>query len=328
MALPVRNALAAGCLFAALALPLSAESLDTNLASVNAALQAGQADKALSLLSALPGNIHNNAQAQNLACRIHFTLGQWDLAVRECEEAVRLEPHNSRNHLWLARSLGEKANKANFISAFSLAKHVAAEFEQAAKLDPQDAEALADLGTFYVEAPSVVGGGIDKAQDVIKQLDRIDPARAYELRAQIDAQHKDYSAAENNLKKAVSISHHPAFQWTNLARFYAERKRWDEMEAAIQSCIKASAHDPHTAVALYDGAGILYESKRDPALAAKMLRDYIADNSKTEEAPTFVAYSRLALLEQQLGDTAGAENSKAAAFQLAREYRPEQDLRR
>ena len=328
MRFPGRHKLAAGCLLAALAASLYAEPLESALLPINTALQAGQADKALSLLSDLPLGGQNSSQAQNLACRVHFTLAQWDPAVRECEQAVKLDPQNARNHMWLGRSLGEKANKASFLTAFSLAKHVASEFEQAAQLDPQDPEALTDLGMFYVEAPSVVGGGVDKAQSVVLELDRVDPARAYELRAKIDGQRKDYSAAESDLKKAISVSHHPAFQWTTLARFYAERKRWNDMEAAIQSSIKAVAHDPHANVALYDAAGILYENKRDPSLAAKLLRDYIANTAKTEEAPAFVAYSRLALLEHQLGDDAGAEDSKAAASQLAREYRPEQDLRR
>lgn len=326
----IQNALApaAWCLFVALASPACADSIEPTLVPVNSALQAGQADKALALISALPQQGQNNAQALNLACRVHYTLGQWDAAVRNCEQAVHLEPNSARNHLWLGRALGEKANKASFFSAFSLGKRVVQEFQHATQLDPGDAEALSDLGSFYVEAPSVVGGGMEKAQSVVVQLDRIEPARAYELRAQIDARNKDFSAEESDLKKAISVSHHPAHEWSTLARFYQERKRWDEMESAIHSCMTAAARDPHAGVALYDAAGVLFSARRDSALAVKLLEDYLAGSSKSEEAPAFVAYSRLAVLEQEMGDAAKAEQNQTTAAQMAREYQPAQDLRR
>jgi tetratricopeptide (TPR) repeat protein len=320
--------LAGMCLMAALAVTAAADSLKPTLGPVNSALQAGQADKALSLLSALPQGGQNDAQAMNLSCRIRFTLAQWDSALRDCEEAVRLEPNNARHHMWLGRALGEKANKASFFTAFTLGKRVVAEFQKAAQLDPEDAEALADLGSFYVEAPSVVGGGMDKAQSVVAQLDRIDPARAYELRANIDIAHKDYASAEANLKKAVSLSRHPAFQWATLARFYEERKRWSDMDSALHSCMTAAARDPHAGVALYDAAGVLIMAKKEPALAAKLIQDYLGSSSKTEEAPAFVAYSRLALLQQEIGDAANAQANQAAAYELAREYQPAEDMRR
>ena len=319
---------ATGCLFVALAIPLCADSLEPELVSVNAALQSGQADKAIALLSALPEKGQNSGAALNLSCRVRYTLGQWDAAVRDCEQAVRLEPQNARHHLWLGRSLGEKANRSTFLTAFSLGKRVVQEFQRATQLDSQDAEALFDLGTFYVEAPSVVGGGFDKAESVIAELDRVDPARAWELRSQLDAHKKDHAAAENDLKKAISVSRHPAFQWASLARFYEERKRWDEMDAAVHSCQLSASKDSHAGVALYDAAGVLIMAKRDPALAAQMLEEYLAGPSKTEEAPAFVAYGRLAFLQQEMGDAANAQVNQAAAYQMAHEYQATQDMRR
>ena len=66
---------------------------------------------------------------------------------------------------------------------------------------------------------------------------------------------------------------------------------------------------------------------RDLALAAKMLESYLAGSFKTEEAPAFIAHTRLARVKLQLGDAAGAERERAAALALAHEYRPAQDLK-
>jgi tetratricopeptide (TPR) repeat protein len=291
------------------------------------ALQAGEADKALALLTPLPTEGPGAAEAQNLICRVRFSLQQWDAAVSACELAVRLDGSSSVNHMWLGRALGEKAGRASFLSAYGLGKRVKSEFEQAVQLDPRNAGALSDLGQFYRDAPGIVGGGLDKAEAIAAQLDKVNPAKAHELRGNIAVARRDYGTAEQEFRQAIAVSPHPAEQWTILASFYRGRQRWSELDAAIHSCVAAAARDKHSGVGLYDGAGILIETHRDPGLAAKMLEDYLAGSSKSEEAPAFIAHVRLARLKQQLGDAAGAQREFAAAAAMAHEYNPAQDAR-
>jgi tetratricopeptide (TPR) repeat protein len=295
------------------------------LAEIDAALQEGEADKALALVDALPQAGANDAEAQNLECRVHFTLQQWNEAASECQQAVNLDQENSNYHLWLGRALGEWADRASFLSAYSLGKRVRTEFETAVRLDPRNPAALSDLGSFYKDAPALMGGGLDKAEDVADQLDKVDAGRAHQLRGEIAEQSKDYGAAEREFKQAVATSAHPALEWTVLASFYLHRQEWLQMDSAIHNCVTAAVRDPGADVALYDGAGVLIKAKRDPQLAAKMLEDYLAGTSKSDEAPAFVAHWRLARLLQQMGDGAGAKREQAAAYALAREYRPPQE---
>jgi tetratricopeptide (TPR) repeat protein len=298
------------------------------LAEANAALQVGEADKALALLDSLPPSGVSLAEASNLECRVRLTLEQWNAALAECQQAVRLDGENSGYHLWLARALGEKAGRASFLTAYSLAKRVRVEFEEAVRLDPRNAEALFDLGEFYQQAPGIVGGGIEKAQGVAAQLDKVDPARAHQLRGRIAEQQKDYDTAEREFKAAIAAGAHPASQWVSLAGFYRHRKRWTEMESAVHSAAAAAERDKRSSLALYDGATLLDETSRNPELAAKMLDDYLASPAKTEEAPAFVAHMRLARLKEQLGDATAANREQAAALALAHEYKPAQDLSR
>ena len=72
---------------------------------------------------------------------------------------------------------------------------------------------------------------------------------------------------------------------------------------------------------------MLIESNRNPGLAAKLLQDYLAGTSKSEEAPAFEAHLRLARLKKQLGDSAGAQHEKAAALALAHDYKPALDFK-
>ncbi len=306
---------------AALPVAASTQVAKQPLAEVNAALQAGEADKALALIASLPQGGSNIAQAKFLECRVRYALGQWNAAASACGRAVELDGQNSSYHLWYGRALGGRASNATFLSAFSLGKQVHQQFEIAVELDPRNAEALSDLGSFDVDAPGIVGGGLDKAAQVAAQLDKLDPPRAHQLRAEIASSRKDYATAEKELKSAIAASPHPALQLTVLANFYRQRQQWDQMEAAVISAQSAAARDRTAGVALYDGAGVLYEAKRDPALAVKMLQDYLAGSSRTDEAPAFVAFSRLAELQRQLGDSAEAQRDEAAALALAHEYR-------
>jgi len=298
----------------------AASDSGNQLAAINAALQAGEADKALTLIASLPQPI--TADAHNLTCRVRYTLQQWDAAIHECEQAVQMDGQNSNDHLWLGRALGEKADRANFLSAYSLAKRVRSEFEEAVKLNPRNADALADLGEFYKDAPGAVGGGVDKAEGIAAQLDKVDPARAHELRGQIASGRKDYDTAEREFKQAIAAGPHPAMQWATLADFYRKRERWTDLDSAINSLIAATDRDKKSAIALYDGASVLAKAKRNLALATKMLNNYLASPAKTEDAPAFVAYVKLARIDAQLGNATAAQKDRAAAQALAHEYKP------
>ncbi|MDR3792887.1 MAG: tetratricopeptide repeat protein [Terracidiphilus sp.] len=315
-----------GCVLAGAVCAQSASPRDP-LGKINAALQAGQADVALSAIRALPQGGTQSAEAQNLACRVHFTLRQWDAAVVECQRATRLDTKNARYHLWLGRALGEKAGHASFLSAYSLGKAARSEFEQAARLNPRDAEALTDLGEFYREAPGIVGGGTDKTEQIVSQLDAFDQARAHQLRARIAEGRSDFGTAEREFKAAVSSSPHPALHWTNLASFFRRRQRWQDLDWAIHNSYTAASRDRGATIAFYDGAGVLTESKRDPAFAAKLLETYLAADTRTEEGPSFEAHLRLAHLKFQLGDRAAAERERSAALGLAHDYKPALDAK-
>ncbi len=298
----------------------------TGLAEADAALQAGRADAAMAILSGLSAPEANSALAHNLRCRVLFALEQWSDAASECQQAVSLEPQSSMFHLWLGRAVGEKADTAPFWQAYGLAKRARVEFEQAVALDPRNAEALADLGEFYDEAPGIVGGGTAKAEDVAARLDRVDQARAHELRAGIAQQNRDFPTAERELRAAVAASPHPAFQWMRLASFYRKNKKWAAMENAVENGRAAADRDPRAGVALFNGASVLIGAQRNSALAIRMLHEYLAAPRQTEEGPTFVAHVWLARLEKQAGDTAAADRERDAALSDASTYKPALNL--
>jgi tetratricopeptide (TPR) repeat protein len=296
------------------------------LATAEADLQAGKADEAISILGpALKAN-PNDPEANNLLCRVEFTLQQFDQASAYCEQAVQLRPQDSNYHLWFGRALGERADRASFMSAFSLAKRTRAELETAVHLDPRNGDALSDLGEFYKEAPGVVGGGLDKAEEIAKQLDSVEPPRAHLLRGEIAEKQKDLAAAEREYHAAAS-GEHPAFGWMQLASFYRRQQRWDDMVKAVKSGQAAASHDRRAGEALVNGGSVLSRANRNLDLAIQLYEAYLSSSIKVEQAPAFDILTRLAKLRQQTGDLAGAQRDRSAALALAHQYKPAQELK-
>jgi tetratricopeptide (TPR) repeat protein len=288
------------------------------LEAVRGALNQGRADEGLQALDAVLAQEPHNAEAHNLRCRIYLQEQRWSDAIKSCQAAVKLEPDNSNYHLWLARAIGEKADRVSFITAFRMAKQIHQEFETAAKLGPHNANALSDLGEFYVDAPGIVGGGIDKAEPVAQQLEAFAPDRAHYLRARIAEGRKDYARAEEEYKAAIAASKDPADAWMDLASFYRKRQRWDDM---IQAVHKGAESDTRHGVASADGASVLIRAGRELPFARQLLEQYLASSHKSEDAPAFQTHVQLGKLLTTLGDAPGAQQQFAAAVELAKDYK-------
>jgi hypothetical protein len=73
---------------------------------------------------------------------------------------------------------------------------------------------------------------------------------------------------------------------------------------------------------------VLIDGKLDPGTAARMLEEYLASSTKTEEGPAFEAYVRLAKMKKQLGDSKAAQQQISAALALAHDYKPALEFNR
>ncbi len=267
------------CLLSILALGMFSVSIATAGADETAPslIANGRVDDAIAALHGQISTSPNDPLAHNLLCRAFFSLGQWDSGISECEKAVALAPDNGLFHLWLGRIYGEKADKSNFMTAASLAKKVRNQFEAAVQLSPKSIDAHSDLAEFYLEAPGIVGGGRDKAEQQANTLAGLDPAKAHWVKARIAEKHGDIATSEREYREAINVSHGSASSWLNLGLFYKHRSQFEQMEQALLHVRPAPLDRPD---ALVDAAEILIRAQRNIPEAVQLLRAYLDSKTK------------------------------------------------
>jgi tetratricopeptide (TPR) repeat protein len=306
-------------------LPSCARAANLSPAGASAELlSAGRVDEAIDSLQKQIQQAGGGAQTYNLLCRAYYMLGDWDRGIHACEQASKLDPQAGLYQLWLGRTYGEKADRSSMFSAARLAKKVRESFERAVELDPTNWKARADLAEFYVEAPSVMGGGKDKALKEAAAIARLNPAIAHWVAAEVAEKNKDSVTAEKEYRAAIAVSDSGARAWGDLAGFLKKSNRFGEMELALTHLETARLDESDS---LMDGAQMLLETRRNFPLAERLLRRYLS--SPDEEGPAFKAHDILGQLLEKQGNREAAAREYRAALDLAHGYaQAQQDLNR
>lgn len=110
--------------------------------------------------------------------RIAILEGDADKAKGYLDQSVSLEPNASDEYYLLAVVYGELARKVNVFQRASYASNVHKYYQLAVDADPKNIAARRGLFLFYVIAPSIMGGGIDKAEKTLSDIRKLSPVDA------------------------------------------------------------------------------------------------------------------------------------------------------
>ncbi|MGQ9634966.1 MAG: tetratricopeptide repeat protein [Bryobacteraceae bacterium] len=236
-------------------------------------------EEALALLAGLPVE---NGSVYALMGRCYYMLGDYKRASESFERAVRLEPGNSDYHMWLGRAYGRRAETSNFLTAPGLASKARQNFEKAFQLNPRNLEAAGDLFEYYLEAPSFMGGGLDKARDLAEKTRDLDPAEYHYRLARIAEKRKQDKDAEEQLRRAVDLAPRQVGRVLDLARFLARRGKHQESEALFEQAEKLEPESPKV---MFERAKAYVESKRNLDKARELLVRYLNSPLTPEDPP-------------------------------------------
>jgi len=285
-------------------------------AAAERALMQGQIDEAVGRAQRLAAADPKDGQAYLLLCRSFYAEAHADEAIDACTKASQTLPHSSVAQDWMGRALGMKAERAGPIAGLSLALKVRAAFEAAVALDPGNGDAMNDLGEFYIAAPMMIGGGLDKSSALANRALTLRPQPAHRILAMTAEKRRDYATAEREFRAAVAVAN-GSDAWNDLWAFYRRRGDYDKAVEALKQGLAANrAKD----AGLVDAASLLDRMHREPALTQKALREYLASGVRTDGAPAIKVHVMLGKLLESAGDKAGAKIEFETALQMASGY--------
>lgn len=187
------------------------------------------------------------------------------------EKAVDAEPGNADYHLWLGRAWGRKAERSTGfarLGALSLANRVREEFLQAIELDSLNLPALQSLFDYYINAPGIVGGGVDKAEAMIERISGVDQGAGLRARADVYEKNADLPAAETALREAIRIDPEDLGHKLSLASFLSRQGRYEEADRLFAAA-------PDTPEVWYSRAKAWIRADRNDAEARRLLERYL-----------------------------------------------------
>jgi tetratricopeptide (TPR) repeat protein len=129
-------------------------------------------------------------------CRIHFAVDSYDRAIEHCKVAVQLRGNQAEYHFWLGRSYGAEAATADVLRQALLAPKIRKAFERTIVLDPTHIQGRVGLINFYLRAPAMMGGSLEKAYDHVRLLMDLDDCEGRLLLARFYEKTDQYEAAE------------------------------------------------------------------------------------------------------------------------------------
>jgi tetratricopeptide (TPR) repeat protein len=241
-----------------------------DLAQAEALYQRTEYGRAIDALQALQGR---GAAADALLGKAFFMDGQYKQAVTSFEKAIGQDSVSSEYYDWLGRAYGRLAEQSSFLSALGYARKTVRAFERAVELDPSNLEALSDVFEYYLQAPGMAGGGLDKAENIARRYAGLNAAEYHWALARLAEKRKDFETAGREFRAALSADPNEVGRQLDLAAFLSSRGRYGESDAIFRA---AEEHDPRPPKALYAHAAANIQSKRKLEQAEALLDRYLA----------------------------------------------------
>ena len=167
--------------------------------------------RAMCVLSCLTAFAVSGQQpVDTAAARAAFLLGKAAVqahrveeGVREMERAVALDGANWEYHMWLGHAYVRQIGVVNFLKKPLVGRRMGAQYNKAVELAPANVEAAEARLDFYLEAPGIVGGGLDKAEAESRRIATLNPYRGAFAAARIAEHEKQWARADSVYRALV-----------------------------------------------------------------------------------------------------------------------------
>jgi tetratricopeptide (TPR) repeat protein len=244
--------------------------------------------------------------------------GKTDEAVSAFERAVALEPHSSLYHMWLGHAYTRQLSSAGFLRKPFIARRSGEAYNMAVKLDPTSIDAGEARLEFFLGAPGIVGGGIDKARAEAARLATLDAYRGAMATAKIAEHEKQLPEAERLYRSLMAEYPDRTAAVDGLVTLLQNAQRFDEAFKIVDDRL---ARLPDETASLYNLGRLSSTSGQHLARGDAAMRRFLA-LTPADPVRQSNAHYRLGMIKEKMGDNRAAVAEYQAALDLYPRHAP------
>ena len=250
-----------------------------------------------------------------------FAQEQLEQAEEYLEQSLELDGNSAEAHFMLGQTSMFLASNASIFSAPGYAFTAQESLEQAIKLDPKHTDAMVALAQFNIFAPSIVGGDIERAQELIVKVEQDSMLEALLLKRLLyrkQEQPEKLVEVAGQLQKDFSTS---ARALLSAGFIYQDQEDFDR---AFDSFVKASTaqrediKDFSPDMALYQIGKTAVTTKQNIEQGSQALKSYMKNDYPAKLPTKEWVQFRLAQLQHLQGE-------KEQALEVARKIKKSTD---
>jgi len=180
------------------------------------------------------------ADAQFWLGRISYDEKKYEEAESFFEEAIETNDRRSEYHNWYGNTLGAIASDANMLKQGMLAPKMKSAWERAVALKSDYIEPRQSLIQYYLAAPSMMGGSVDKAKEMANEIMKLKPAQGHLQLGNIYLKEKNNTAAEKEFIAMAKLD--PSYQ-SMLANYYLNQKQFSKAFDLLEESLNRNPDD-------------------------------------------------------------------------------------
>jgi tetratricopeptide (TPR) repeat protein len=238
-------------------------------------------------------------------------------AIKAFQNAIALDSLSSEYHRWLGNAHLRDLMAASFIRKGIIARRILPEYDRAVALSPRSLDAAdARLG-FYLNAPAMVGGGMDNAKTEAARIRSLSVYRGGLAQAQIDEKEGNVAKAEADYRELMRAYPDSSRPIVSLALLLQAKGHYAEAFTVIDERL---AKFPNDTMVYYQLGRVASISGKELSRGEAALRKYLSLLGATDRPSQAAAHYRLGMIHEKQGDPVAARGDYDQAMELNPRY--------
>ncbi len=183
---------------------------------------------------------------------VEMIQGHLDKAVNFAEKGLKIAPQKARFYELLGDIYAVKAQNSGMLSLVFTVPKIKKNWQKAIEADSSRLSAYQKLFSFYLMAPGYAGGDKDKALQIAKKVQTLNPPLGQTMLAQY-YQHEDQNErAQQAFNKALQLAPDSVRILKEAAYFYLRLKNYPQARHLFEKALRLNPQDPYAYDALAD----------------------------------------------------------------------------